>query len=142
MSQERRGRGDPRAASTPPDGEEAVDPEVRALVRRDVRVFVASGAFAVASLLGLAAWGLDWIDTGVPSLVLGLVAVAIGVAGYATGPALRDRMFLLGPPFLAATPVVVALYDLVGFVLAFVTSFAIGLVAVYFAVRAPRRARR
>ena len=51
-------------------------------------------------------------------------------------------MFLLGPPFLAATPVVVALYGLVGFVLAFVTSFAIGLVAVYFAVRAPRRARR
>ena len=50
-------------------------------------------------------------------------------------------MFLLGPPFLAATPVVIALYDEVGFAFAFLLSVAIGFVAVYFAVRAPRRAR-
>ena len=142
MSQERRGRDDPRAASTPPDGEEAVDPELRALVRRDVRVFIAGAAFAVASVLALIAWGLDWLGSGAPAFALGLVAIGVGVAGYATGPALRDRMFLLGPPFLATTPVVVGLYDELGFLLAFVTSFAIGLVAVYFAVRAPRRARR
>ncbi len=143
MSQERRGRGEPRAASTPPDGEEAsADPALQALVRRDVRLFVVAAALAVASLLALAAWGLDWLGNGVPALVLGLAAVAVGVIAYATGPPLRDRMFLLGPPFLATTPVVIALYDELGFVLAFVTSFAIGLVAVYFAVRAPRRARR
>ena len=138
----RRGRGDSRAASTPPAGEPAADPALRALVRRDVRLFVVSAALAVASVLALAAWGLDWLGDGVPALVLGLAAVAVGVIAYATGPPLRDRMFLLGPPFLAATPVVVGLYNELGFALAFVVSLAIGLVAVYFAVRAPRRARR
>lgn len=141
MSRERRGRGDPGVASTPPDGEDVADPALRALVRRDVRLFVVGAAFAIASLLGLAAWGLDWIGTGAPALVLGLVAIAVGVGGYAAGPAMKDRMFLLGPPFLAATPVVVALYDVAGFALALLLSVAIGLVAVYFAVRAPRRAR-
>ena len=141
MSPERRGRGDRRAASTPPAGEAAVDPALRALVARDVRLFIVAGALAVASVLGLLAWGLDWLDNGVPALVLGLLAIAVGVFAYASGPAMRDRMFLLGPPFLAATPVVVALYDEIGFALAFIVSLAIGLVAVYFAVRAPRRAR-
>jgi hypothetical protein len=142
MSSERRGRGDPRAASTPPADDAAVDPGLRALVRRDVRLFAVGAGFAVASLLAHAAWGLDWLGNGIPALVLGLVAVGVGVGAYAAGPPLRDRMFLLGPPFLAATPVVVALYDELGFAFAFALSLAIGLVAVYFAVRAPRRARR
>ena len=117
-------------------------PALRALVRRDVRVFVVGGAFAVASVLGLVAWGLDWIDTGVPALVLGPrrdrgrrrrvrrgagdarphVPARPAVPGRDAG---RRRALRRGRVRCSRSCV----------------SVAIGLVAVYFAVRAPRRAR-
>ena len=48
-------------------------------------------------------------------------------------------MFLLGPPFLAVTPTVIALGALVGPALAFAVSFGVALAATFAFVRQGRR---
>jgi hypothetical protein len=109
--------------------------DLRALVRRDVRLAAWGCAGALVTVLAVAAGWLGLIGERPAAWLILAVAAVVWVAclgAWLRGPRalLRDRYLLLVPLFLTAGPAVVAVAWLANQVLAYVVSVMLVCVAI------------